>query len=107
MMNLAIKTATRRPNFIGELIGELDHYVKEHFTDEEAVMRKMNYSKLAAHHQEHAEFIKKVQKVHQEYKDGIFDLKALLSFIVHWFMEHVQGTDREFGEWAKTQAPKA
>ncbi len=80
-----------RPGFIGELIGDLDHYVKEHFSDEEQLMKKFGYPTLAAH---------------QEFKDGIFDLRGLLNFVVHWFLEHVQGTDRNFGTWAAQQNSK-
>ncbi|MGK5082995.1 bacteriohemerythrin [Bdellovibrionota bacterium FG-1] len=101
LIHISLRTGMRRPNFIIDLISEMDDYIKEHFSDEERLMREMNYPGLAEQQKEHHEFIKKTREAHEEFSNSVFDVKGLLNFIVKWFIDHIQGTDRDFATWAQ------
>ncbi len=90
---------------IFEILQFLDQYTVEHFSTEEALMKKAD-GKLPEdlrekHFREHRYFIDKVQEFHgifDAYRQGEHEREAMLklfAFLSHWLCEHILKTDRE------------
>ncbi|MBT4135440.1 bacteriohemerythrin [archaeon] len=87
----------------------LDSYVKEHFTYEEAYMKKNKYSGLEEHKRIHNEFIKfyeefkkeltlKLTKVVDAKSFAKEHVKKVHEFLGNWIIEHIKGEDKKYCE---------
>ena len=83
-------------------LGELDEYVRVHFTVEEVVMRLFDYPAREAHvraHRSFAEYVKSMQQsalkrdVHEE----------MSAFLRDWLVNHIMVTDRQYAEFVLGQ----
>lgn len=92
-----------------EVVTELDNYVKEHFSFEEALMQKTNYPGYDVQLKQHNALRDKLDSL------NIFDetnteafFKDMLQFLFRWLINHIANTDRLLGEYliklAKEQA---
>lgn len=89
----AARASTRDGNFVRELIHRLEEYAAHHFSEEEALLRGL--ADLDAHVAAHRKFQLWVQALRYSYENTIFDLNKPLMFLVRWFIDHTQKTDRE------------
>lgn len=77
------------------VFSELVDYTIEHFTNEELLMQKVNYSNITVHKREHDELTKKVRVL----KDDFISGKMMVSievrdFLKNWIVNHIQKTDK-------------
>ncbi len=92
-------------DYIGELLNFLEDYTKQHFADEEAYMKRINYPAFPAQQQAHASFISKLAGIKQEYKSSGGNLSVILnanSLVIDWLTKHISTMDKKIGEYAKT-----
>jgi len=78
---------------VRELFNFLDHYVMEHFTDEERLMLTHHYPNIMTHQQEHLELITKLRKLKRQMHD--YDISATLVIeitqtLFQWIVDHIQ-----------------
>ncbi|NPB07057.1 MAG: hemerythrin family protein [Aquificae bacterium] len=81
---------------------ELEQYVNEHFTYEEAFMRKIGFPELERHRKTHELFKKLVKEELKRYESG--DEKALreaVALALSWLYTHITRTDRKYAEYLK------
>jgi hemerythrin len=79
------------------ILQELIWYAESHFTSEEALMRRAAYPRLAAHHVQHAEFVRKARDLHAQLLAGKFTVSMdLLRFLKSWLSEHILGEDQQY-----------
>lgn len=84
------------------IVGDLKGYVKEHFSDEERYMKKINHPGLEAHIKEHTKLIEKVL----DYETVVIEGKQVSSvdvrtFLRDWLLNHIQGKDKLYSPNAK------
>ncbi|MGE5671717.1 MAG: bacteriohemerythrin [Fibrobacterota bacterium] len=77
------------------VFSELVDYTIEHFSNEELLMQKVNYSNITGHKREHDELTKKVRVL----KDDFISGKMMVSievrdFLKNWIVNHIQKTDK-------------
>ncbi|HMA64703.1 MAG TPA: bacteriohemerythrin [Chitinispirillaceae bacterium] len=77
------------------VFSELVDYTIEHFSNEELLMQKVNYSNITVHKREHDELTKKVRVL----KDDFISGKMMVSievrdFLKNWIVNHIQKTDK-------------
>lgn len=87
---------------VRELFNFLDHYVMEHFTDEERLMLTHHYPQIMSHQQEHLELITKLRKLKRQMHD--YDISATLVIeitqtLFQWIVDHIQKTDVKLGAY--------
>ena len=87
---------------VRELFDFLDHYVMEHFTDEERIMLEYRYPEIMSHQQEHLELITKLRKLKRQMHE--YDISAELVVdisrtLFQWIVAHIQKSDVELGEY--------
>jgi hemerythrin-like metal-binding protein len=79
-------------------------YVNHHFTLEEAYMQAYGYSDLAAHKQEHADYIaqlKEFRQTHTRYSKEAGDI--LMKTVLTWILNHIMGSDQKLGKFILTE----
>lgn len=82
---------------LGSIIMALSAYAKDHFTAEEAAMRRTSYPKLAEHYQEHQAFTTRVSEFLAEFEAGKMLISIdVLSFLSNWLKNHIMHSDQAY-----------
>jgi hemerythrin len=82
-----------------EVLLGLGAYTHQHFTVEEAVMRRTEYPGYEAHSAEHREFTGKLQDFMRAHEIGDTGVSLeVLAFLREWLQHHVLVTDRAYCE---------
>ena len=96
-LHSCITEPVHRPQFSDQL-EQLSNYAMEHFATEERLMSLYNYPHLARHQAQHALLTQQAYALNQRFLGGDLPLDSTVSeSIREWFMNHLQGEDRELG----------
>jgi len=96
-LHSCITEPIHRPQFSVQL-EQLSNYAMEHFATEERLMSQYNYPHLARHQAQHALLTQQAYALNQRFLGGDLPLDSTVSeSIREWFMNHLQGEDRELG----------
>ena len=85
---------------IGDLLGFLDRYTKQHFKDEEAYMKSINYPGLAEQEKAHQAFINELTKLKAEFDKSGGNIAVIIGanqMVVDWLTKHISGMDKKIG----------
>jgi hemerythrin len=86
------------------ILNQLNDYTKNHFMDEEVLLKENNYPNLKAHKNEHALFIAKVNSFIQDFHANKVSLNdEMLDFLKNWLIDHIMRTDKEYGAYFNSQ----
>lgn len=87
----------RSREFLLDLFGELEKYTEQHFSEEEAHMRRLNHAELPQHQANHKYFIDAIGQLRARYEggDGSVGVDAI-DFLTHWLIDHIMGWDRKY-----------
>ena len=77
-------------------------HVKEHFREEEALMKKMNYRNYQAHEKEHTNMLKKLTQMDHKINDDTWDKNEVQDFVDEWG-EHIIHADMSVNHYIKQQ----
>ncbi len=82
------------------LVVRLLEETRQHFNDEEAIMRNHQYPELIEHHREHIMLLAELQEFIREIEEGVrrFDYETLVS-LKHWLINHVIDSDMAFARY--------
>jgi hemerythrin-like metal-binding protein len=85
---------------------DLVEMTREHFHDEEQVMRDCDYPDLTEHHREHVMLLAELQDLIREINNGErqFTLQTLRALKL-WQIDHVISSDKGFMEFYSEQLP--
>jgi len=93
-----------REHFVDTLHATVD-YVTVHFSTEERIMEKINYSDTANHKREHADFVKKVMEAQKELEEGKRGVAMkFVQFLKDWIVSHIAVCDKNLAEAFNRQA---
>ncbi len=86
------------------ILDELISYTQYHFTAEEDLMQKHEYTGFTDHRAEHVRLTQQVIRKREEYLSmgSEFD-SDLLHFLRDWLLKHTQSTDRKYLPCVKPQ----
>ncbi len=85
---------------IGDLLGFLDRYTKQHFKDEEAYMKSINYPGLAEQEKAHQAFVNELTKLKGEFDKSGGNIAVIIGanqMVVDWLTKHISGMDKKIG----------
>ena len=71
-------------------LAHLKDVVEKHFTDEEEMMTKANYSDIGPHKQAHAEFVAKLKGLAAPVSADT------IQYAKEWLVNHIKGTDFKY-----------
>ncbi len=80
------------------VLNNLVHYTKTHFTYEEELLERANYPFLRAHKRVHDIFAQRVGDFQQRAIGGENVGAELLSMLKIWLVNHIKGDDADYAE---------
>ena len=82
-------------------------YTVRHFSDEEALMRQVDYPLYLPHKRKHEELVKKAKEMIEGYRTGKLVLSITLSnFLADWLRHHINGEDKALVRYVREQAAR-
>jgi len=82
---------------LAKVFNELVNYTAEHFSTEEALMKRTNYPDFEEHKAVHNSLVQHVKKLQQDYfNNSESSLHDTLSFLRDWILKHIAGTDKKY-----------
>ncbi|MDP3512254.1 MAG: bacteriohemerythrin [Sulfuritalea sp.] len=95
-------SADQRTLFGVYAITRLKHYIRDHFTAEEALMESAAYPKLAEHMAAHAEFRNRlgelqIRSIEQDISE------ETVQFLRDWLVQHIATTDMAYVPYLKAK----
>jgi len=100
---------TDSPDASRESLRLLRQQTASHFKYEEMLMEEVGYPDLAAHKQQHADFLHRVRGIQERLeRDGARpgDVGVLADTVETWVMEHVLDQDRRLAAFIRSRAPE-
>ena len=98
---LGVRSADSAATF-AEILSEMFDYTQIHFRAEEDHMRRIGYPGLAAHTDQHAEFVKKAAKYNHGAWQNDGDMERLYQYLRNWFLTHILQSDMQFSRFSGT-----
>ncbi len=99
--NENIKTESYKA-LIGDLIKKMKEYAIFHFTTEEDLFKKYNFSDYETHKYEHDDFAEKVVSLEKRFLEGKMVLSfEITDFLKNWLLNHIQGTDMKYSKFLR------
>ena len=80
-----------------DVFNELGSYTFTHFSYEESLLRKANYSDIQEHLEIHRSIVERVKNLQKQYFEGSQTaLNDTLEFLRNWLLKHIAGTDKKY-----------
>lgn len=93
----------KREQKVTETLDFMQEYVVSHFAAEEAYQREIDYPGYEAHRQIHADMVRYVTEVAEEYRRDGYDERLIQQFagkLLAWLIHHVAAEDRKIADFA-------
>ena len=85
---------------IARLLDELRDYARQHFAQEEKLMAATGFAGLAAHREEHQEFVNWLAAVQMTFSHSQESRSMILGhvneYLQAWFRNHILETDKQY-----------
>lgn len=96
-LNEAMRTGQGEAVYVG-IINELADYTRYHFSEEEKLMAKINYSGLESQKNAHRLFINKIEEFKQEADKGmaLFIVSPMSTTTIEWLKQHILVMDKKY-----------
>ncbi len=83
-----------------QVLDKLVEYTRTHFKYEEGLMEQNGYPEFVSHCAEHKRMIARVDEVLEAYRQDQEDaMKKAVVFLKGWFINHINGTDRQYSKF--------
>ena len=82
---------------LGDAFQQMREYTMFHFAEEEEAMKLIGLPRYEAHYQEHDKLRVQMQELFSQYLEGKATIGMdTLNFVLRWWTDHIQKTDREY-----------
>lgn len=89
-----------------EVLSGLMRYVLTHFTDEEALMKRVGYPLLDRQRVQHEEYRTTAARLAAGFIDGQVSARTVLDYMLAWWNDHICGEDLEMARWIRERASR-
>ena len=90
----------QRSSQLHEQLETFHEKVREHFNDEEDLMRKANYPGHTEHARDHLMLLAELKHYIRDIEGGLDDINiGTLDSLKIWFFTHITGSDKEFADF--------
>lgn len=88
-----------------DLVAALKQYAEDHFTLEESLLERYDYSEIEAHRQEHEKFRVQLEvlSVTDESRTQKQMVTELMKFITQWIFQHIRTADVAYAPTLRAQ----
>ena len=88
-----------------ETLAEMVNYAKEHFTDEEILMREYGYPDIESHKKQHDYFINTTAELAISFMDNRNTTAGeIAEFLILWLTTHILKSDMKYKEFFKAKS---
>lgn len=88
-----------------DLFLKLRNYTDIHFSDEEALMKKVGYPEIEQHKLEHVFFVKKIKETQEKIATGIeVDIREISLLLSDWLVNHILIRDMELKVYVEKES---
>lgn len=103
----AAMTTGQGSDAVGDTLSRIIDYTKTHFASEEALMQSFRFPQIASHKSEHQKLTEQVLDLERRFQLGQpLSAHEVLQFLREWLPEHIQGSDRKYGNYINAIARK-
>jgi hemerythrin len=83
-----------------EGLKQLIEFTRMHFSSEERLLEESGFPGAAGHREAHQRLLVQIEEASQRaiHNEDV-QVGPLLSFLRHWYMEHMEGLDRTYEQW--------
>lgn len=81
-----------------DFLENLKTYALEHFTHEEAYMKKIGDGELSRQREEHADFTASLEHFYADEHTKEADVRELINYVVKWLFSHILASDMMIGK---------
>lgn len=94
---------------LGEAIFALIEYARFHFSEEEKLLKEIQYPDLEAQISQHNFFNSEICIMCEQFNRGELPGQSVVAFIRDWFLNHIMQEDRNYGRFlaGREQVPQA
>ena len=98
-IRLALVHGTGREQ-VSEGLNRLIEFTRMHFASEEHLLRKHAFPGAAEHRDAHQKLLAQIEEaaMRTQHNDELH-MRSILLFLRDWYMNHIEGMDRHYGEW--------
>jgi len=83
---------------LGQVLDSLITYTRNHFSDEEKLMKVNSYPAYEEHKKEHNLLVLQVTDIQKQFHAGKAILtQEIMGFLKSWLENHIMGTDKNYG----------
>ncbi len=89
---------------VAKVIGFLEDYVIEHFSEEEGHMNNRNYPEYSRHKGEHLIFMENFAKLKNQFETdgpGVHVVVSTNRMVVDWLLNHIRKEDKALGAFLR------
>ena len=92
-------------NYLESIIDFLNHYVQDHFEEEESLMAKHNFDRLQTHQNEHAYFKRRFNEINQLHQQKchtthiVFQIRKFIDSLI----QHIIEEDAQMAHLVKSE----
>ncbi|MDE2367546.1 MAG: hemerythrin family protein [Burkholderiales bacterium] len=86
---------------------QLHDYVREHFGNEEGLMRRVNYPERSLHEALHDELIARLNAISSAVAAGAGSREELRQFLSHWLLGHIATQDSRLCAYVRAVGGRA
>lgn len=79
-----------------EILHELSAYAREHFSAEEALLKRLGFPRLVEHEQAHNTYVETFAHILSRASEGVLDKAGTLMFLAKWWSEHILVSDMAY-----------
>lgn len=100
-LDLAIRAGSAvGTDVLGDILGRMDSYAREHFAREEEIQREVGYEGYEENRRQHAELIRTLDAFIARFRTEPMDdprvtAETIRSFLMVWISEHIIKVDRK------------
>jgi hemerythrin len=97
---------TENQELVSDTLTEMINYAREHFTDEEVLMREYGYPEIESHKNQHDYFINTTAELAVSFMDNRSTTAGeIAEFLILWLTTHILKSDMKYKEFFKAKIP--
>ena len=98
-LRLAMVRGSSREQVCDEL-NRLIGFTRMHFSSEERLLEENGFPGVAEHRDAHQHLLIEIEEAaHRARHNEEFQMRPLLSYLRGWYLGHMEGLDRDYGQW--------
>ncbi|MEW6051782.1 MAG: bacteriohemerythrin [Candidatus Zixiibacteriota bacterium] len=100
--------AGRHEAEMGNVLRALVDYTRYHFSEEEALMKRIGFEELARHMELHHQLVEQIVDILKQLRAGKpYNAPDLIEFLKHWLIDHIMAEDKKVAVVYQNQLKRA